>query len=139
MHSYSIKILIIALIGLAFGGFLYFYYSFNPTQHSFFIPCPFKYTTGYDCPGCGSQRAIHQLLHLNIGAAFRLNPLLVLSLPLLIIGLGIKVWNYLFETTYRMKLFYSNVFVYGFFLTTILFWVFRNIPYYPFILLAPSD
>ena len=137
MRSFSIKILIIALIGLAFGGLFYLYSFYNPSQHSFFVPCPFKYATGLNCPGCGSQRAIHQLLHLNIGAAFKLNPLLVLSLPLLFAGLGIKVWNYLFNTKYRVKLFYSNLFIYSFFIITILFWIFRNIPYYPFTLLAP--
>ena len=25
--------------------------------------CPFKWVTGLDCPGCGSQRALHSLLH----------------------------------------------------------------------------
>lgn len=25
--------------------------------------CPFKWVTGFDCPGCGSQRALRSLLH----------------------------------------------------------------------------
>jgi len=133
------KVINIALILLFLGGLFYLYSFYNPSEHSFFVPCPFKYATGYHCPGCGSQRAIHQLLHLNIGAAFRLNPLLILSLPLLFMGLGIKVWNYIFETKHRVKLFYSNLFIYTFFIITILFWVLRNIPFYPFNLLAPTE
>lgn len=37
--------------------------------------------TGLDCPGCGSQRAVHELLHGHIQSAFYLNPLFVVSLP----------------------------------------------------------
>ena len=124
------KIITIALFVLAIGGIFYFYSLYNPAQHSFFLPCPFKYITSYDCPGCGSQRAIHQLLHFNIGTAFILNPLLVLSLPLLFYGLGIHLWNYIFESNKRFKLFYSNAFVYSYFIIVVLFWVIRNLPFY---------
>ncbi|MFD1140618.1 DUF2752 domain-containing protein [Larkinella insperata] len=59
---------------------------FNPAQVSFFPPCPFKLLTGLECPGCGSQRCLHQLLHGRVGQAFSYNPLLVLSLPYLLLG-----------------------------------------------------
>ncbi len=39
--------------------------------------------TGWDCPGCGSQRAIHALLHGELRQAFFHNPLMTLSLPYL--------------------------------------------------------
>ena len=56
-------------------------YCFNPSSHSFYPACLFHEATGLWCPGCGSLRALHQLLHGHIVAAFRFNPLLVLSLP----------------------------------------------------------
>jgi hypothetical protein len=62
-------------------GLLYFV--FDPTQVSIFPPCLFHQLTGLDCPGCGAQRALHQLLHGNIVAALRLNSMFVLSLPML--------------------------------------------------------
>ena len=34
--------------------------------------------------GCGSQRALHQLLHLRVGAAFGYNACLVLFIPVLL-------------------------------------------------------
>lgn len=40
--------------------------------------------TGLKCPGCGSQRALHALLHLNIGEAFRYNAMLVVAVPFLL-------------------------------------------------------
>jgi hypothetical protein len=45
-------------------------------------PCPFKALTGLACPGCGSVRAVQQLLHGDLMAALDLNPLAVVLLPL---------------------------------------------------------
>ena len=135
----SKKIFKVTLIVVILGGLFSLYHFFNPATHSYFIPCPFNYLTGYHCPGCGSQRAIHQLLHLNVLAAFRLNPLMVLSLPLIIYGLGINAWNYIFDTQHSIKLFYNEIFIYGYFGIAILYWIVRNLSYYPFNLLAPTE
>jgi hypothetical protein len=55
---------------------------FNPSQHGFYPPCYFHELTGMLCPGCGSSRAMHQLLHGHVGAAIRCNALLMACLPL---------------------------------------------------------
>ncbi len=135
----SKRILIVLVITIGIVGLLTIYYFNNPSEHSFFIPCPFKFATGYHCPGCGSQRAIHQLLHLDIVAAFRLNPLMVLSLPLIFWGLGVMIYNYINQTKHRVWLFYSKYFIYGYFGIAVVYWVARNLPYYPFNLLAPNS
>lgn len=127
----------IALIATLFGGFVFVYYFFNPST-TFFIPCPFHFLTGFYCPGCGSQRAIHLLLHGNIIDAFRFNPLMVLTLPILIYGLVITAANWIFETKFRFMLFYSKLFIFGYFGVAIVYWVLRNLPFYPFNLLAPT-
>ena len=59
------------------------YYRFNPAKYSFFPKCPFYVLTGFDCPGCGSQRAVSALLHGNLKAALGFNFLLVACLPFL--------------------------------------------------------
>jgi hypothetical protein len=134
----SKKLLNFALMALFLGGIFIFYYFFNPSENDFFLSCPFKYVTGYYCPGCGSQRAIHQLAHGNIISALSFNPLMMLSLPIVIYGLGIKAWNYLFYTQYRVGLFNSNIFIYTFFTIVLLYWILRNIPMAPFTYLSPS-
>lgn len=133
------KKLVIILLIILLGGAAIFFYQFNPVQDSYFISCPIKLTTGYYCPGCGSQRAIHQLLHGNINQAIHLNSLMIISLPILFYGLGIAIWNYVFGSQLRAKLFYNNLFVFGYFGLAILYWVVRNLPYYPFNLLAPPN
>ncbi|WP_225974845.1 DUF2752 domain-containing protein [Arachidicoccus ginsenosidivorans] len=51
---------------------------------SWFPKCPFRSLTGLQCPGCGSQRAIHDLLNLDILGAFRENALMVVSIPYIV-------------------------------------------------------
>jgi hypothetical protein len=46
--------------------------------------CPLHQLTGLWCPGCGSQRALHALLHGHVGSAIGLNVLLTCALPLLV-------------------------------------------------------
>lgn len=68
---------ILAIATLAFLFFL------DPEKSSAFLPCPFHWLTGLECPGCGSQRAMHDLLHGRIGEAFGHNAALVCAIPIL--------------------------------------------------------
>ena len=55
---------------------------FDPATTSFYPRCLFKTVLGVPCPGCGSLRAAHQLLHGNVAAAWALNPTLMVVGPL---------------------------------------------------------
>ncbi len=68
----------------AVAGLALFFYAFDPRSHAFYLPCPLNRLTGLECPACGSQRAVHQLLHGNFEAAVRLNALFVTLLPVMI-------------------------------------------------------
>ncbi|MES2276099.1 MAG: DUF2752 domain-containing protein [Bacteroidota bacterium] len=48
---------------------------------SHLLPCPFKYLTGIDCPGCGFQRAVMALLQGHSHQSFLLYPA---AMPLLL-------------------------------------------------------
>src|SRR5258708_40085658 len=67
-------------IGACLGALLLFV--FNPVQFGFYPACQFYRATGLLCPGCGSLRAWHQLLHGHVLAALHLNPLAVLAIPI---------------------------------------------------------
>ena len=77
---------VLAIWGLLVAGAVYVF-SFEPGKTGFFPLCPFRLLTGLTCPGCGSTRAMHQLLHGHIQAAFMLNPLFVIALPFLFYAL----------------------------------------------------
>lgn len=66
--------------GLLAAAFLYL---FDPQTTAGFLPCPFRYITGWLCPGCGAQRAMHDLMHGRFLEAFHHNAALVTALPLL--------------------------------------------------------
>ena len=53
-------------------------YRFPPERYAFYPTCPFHTLTGWDCPGCGSTRALAALLHGEPVRALSLNPLLPL-------------------------------------------------------------
>ena len=72
---------LIAAIVVAIGV-VAVYAVFDPNE-VYFPKCPVKLLTGLDCPGCGSQRALHALLNGDLAAAVSFNALLVAAIPLL--------------------------------------------------------
>jgi hypothetical protein len=101
-------------------------YTFAPATTSFYPRCVFHVMTGLDCPGCGTTRALHALLHADIGAAFRFNPMLfalfavfAFALPSLIRGL-------------RPRFVYTPWFGWTSVVVVIGWWIVRNTPVYPY-------
>ena len=120
-----------ALWGLLASAAAYLFV-FEPGRTGIFPACPFRALTGLTCPGCGSTRALHQLLHGNFVAAFELNPLMVLVLPIL--GYALIAYTRSAITGHRMPQQFSLSPKYGWVLTVLIlgFWVFRNTAFYPF-------
>ena len=59
----------------------------NPNNPDNLLPkCPFKWLTGYNCPGCGATRMVHALLHGDVVVAFHYNAVL------LALGVPLAVW-----------------------------------------------
>lgn len=59
------------------------YFLFDPLESPYMPQCLFRRLTGLSCPGCGSQRVAHALLHGDLAGAFRANALLVAAIPAL--------------------------------------------------------
>jgi len=111
-------------------------YVADPAGPSCYPPCPVHYLTGLHCPGCGSLRAAHQLLHGHLVAALGLNPLMVLSVPFLAYtcvagGLRSLGWSALPRRRLPAWMIWSLL---GLILA---YWVLRNIPVSPLNALAP--
>ena len=69
-----------ALVALSFIG-IFLLFLFDPATTSFYPPCLFRTVLGMQCPGCGSLRAAHQLLHGNLAAAWELNKAVAAGVP----------------------------------------------------------
>ena len=104
----------------------------EPGKSALFPLCPFRALTGFTCPGCGSTRGLHQLLHGNLGAAFQLNPLLILALPFLVYALV----RYTYRVMTGRPIEHNTLapkYIYTIFGVVLFFWIFRNTPLYPFV------
>ena len=62
--------------------FLYFFV--NPNKVNYLPKCPLYVSTGIYCPGCGSQRATHNLLNFNFLGVLNQNVLYIFGLSLII-------------------------------------------------------
>lgn len=107
---------------------LFIYGQYNPNESALFPKCPFKVISGLDCPGCGSQRALHYLINFEILQAFKSNPLLVISIPYILLGF---IFELIEKPTqkilkWRKRLFGNNAIL--IILTVIIgFWILRNL------------
>lgn len=98
-------------------------------------PCVFHEFTGLWCPGCGSGRALAALSRLHLGAAMSANPLVTLGLPFLLFGLVRETaasWGLIrpLRRSVRTLPMVLLILIAG-------FWILRNLPGWPFELLAP--
>jgi hypothetical protein len=108
----------------------------DPEQSSLYPPCPFRALTGLHCPGCGTLRALRQLVTGHPGAALGLNPLTVLLLP--VVAYAWVAWAG--RSTGRPllpRLQLPARAVWGLLAVVAVFWLLRNLPLAPFTALAP--
>ena len=112
MNSKNRNILLIAI------GILYIFILY---KYNIGIPCIFHEFTRFYCPGCGGNRAIISLMHLDFYKAIRYNLLITIFIPALLI-------NWFFKIVLRKNIKYPNWFWYLVLIITILFAILRNIP-----------
>jgi len=101
--------------------------AFNPATTWFYPPCPFRALTGYLCPGCGTLRALHELLNGHLAAAFRLNPLMMLLMPYV----GYSGASSALEIVFGRPLpqvFIRPAYIWLVLAIILLYWILRNIP-----------
>jgi len=122
---------------IIFTGLAILFFVLNPTEHEIFPKCVFNSVTGYYCPGCGSQRAIHSLLHLNFAGVVGNNFLFLPALFLLIYHYSFAFLNKKFSWKLP-NIFYFKSTPWIILVVIILFWILRNLPIYPFNILAPN-
>ena len=101
---------LVILAVIAFFSFV------DPTASPFFPRCSFRALTGFECPGCGTSRALHCLVHGKMIAAFSYNPILFLAIPTIIV--------LLFSKKARRSVALPIVVL----VVILLYWVIRNLP-----------
>lgn len=101
------------------------YSQFDPAHSALAPKCPFYLLTGYQCPSCGVQRAVHAVLNGSLKAAFLFNPFLAVGLPyflLLLLTNAIKSR----ELEPIRKVLHHKYMIWGYIILFFLWWVVRN-------------
>lgn len=99
------------------------YFIFDPSSSVFFPKCPVMMLTGYPCAGCGSQRAIHALLHFDFRTAVEHNALVVVFIPLLLLMFFASCFRERFPKLYIFT--HHKYVAYAFLMVILLWWVIR--------------
>ncbi|MDM1530605.1 DUF2752 domain-containing protein [Myroides odoratimimus] len=117
---------IIFLIIPLFG--LYYYYQFFGSDDNGGLSCMFYRETGWLCPGCGGQRALHALLHGHFREALEYNIMILVYFPLLAFLYIALVEVYIVKNDkFLQKYAIPNWFAYSFLALIIVFFIVRNI------------
>ncbi len=123
-----------AAAAVGFGGWSLRRFDPNAAD-SPFLPCLFQAFTGLYCPGCGTTRALHALVHGDIATALAMNPLLFVLVPLL----GAVLWHASGRQLPLPRAAVALLLGPWFWLALIGgYWLLRNVPVWPFTMLAPG-
>lgn len=98
----------------------------DPNLPGRYPTCPFLLLTGWYCPGCGSLRAVHALVHLDVGTAVDRSPLLVAVLPFMALAWLAWVRRAVTGRPPRRVLPASVVYLLG--AAVVAYWLLRNLP-----------
>lgn len=113
----------VAVIAALFIAFV-FYYNVNPD--SGLMPrCSFKLLTGYDCPGCGFQRALHALLHGQVADAWAYNPFVFFAVPVALLYIIVEAGRKRRPQLHRRIV--SPPALWGILAAIVIWWIVRNI------------
>lgn len=135
-NSRKVRLLILAAAAaIALCGAVYLYYH-HPYRYP--LPCVFHVITGLYCPGCGAGRACYSILHLQIKDAFCFNPLMTVLLPLIGLYVTVRAVDWAITGGNHVDRKISVKMLVIILIIVIVYGILRNIPVYPFTLLAPG-
>lgn len=116
--------IVFTLLVLSGGVVLYW---LDPARYVFMPKCVFRMLTGWDCPGCGLQRAVHALLHGRFAEALQYNYFLLLALPYVVAVMYME-WFTQGERHLRLRrVLYHHYVLYAYVVLYLMWWVVRNV------------
>ena len=118
-------VLIWTAVGAVFAALAVGYYLVDPVgEYGAYMPkCTLRALTGWECPGCGAQRAVHALLHGRWAEAWWTNPFLWCALAYvgaIFVSRAVK-WRKVYEALVSATACYTYIALY------IAWWVARNV------------
>lgn len=115
----------VVIISVVVITLLIIYALFDPSLHRWFPQCVFYKLTGWQCAGCGSQRAIHALLKGDFVGAWHQNALLVLLIPVILFMIYLEIVRIGKPKLYST--FYSPYVIWIFVVVIVVWTILRNL------------
>ncbi|MDE6480138.1 MAG: DUF2752 domain-containing protein [Muribaculaceae bacterium] len=115
------------VVAVAIIAFAIAYYFFDPVEVKWMPKCIWKVATGTDCPGCGSQRMAHALMHGDFRSAWHANAYALCMIPVIIFLLWLEFAKNRCPKLYAIV--HRPAVITSLLATVILWWVFRNLVY----------
>lgn len=135
-RDWRLRLILMACVALtAYMGALYLYFA---GPQNIRIPCLFHLVTGLYCPGCGAGRACYSILHGEFLKAFCYNPLMTVLLPLIGIYTAARAVDWIVTGENHIDRKINVKFLTWVLVIVVVYGVLRNIPVFPFTLLAPE-
>jgi len=105
----------------------YLYYYVNPGVSRFPIQCPWRVLTGTLCPACGSQRALHALVHGQLAQAWSYNYFFIISIPYAMLAVLVAWYNFGNRLDWLKNIVFHPVVLKAYVILFCTWWVARNL------------
>lgn len=102
------------------------YTKYSPEEYSLYPKCLLYRMTGFECPSCGVQRAVHALLNGEVKKAIEYNPFLTAAIPYLLGIIYAKIFNNKVALKLRKYLMHRYS-LYSYIIAYFVWWILRNI------------
>ena len=123
-RKYVVPILLLMVCLL--GGIM-LYTWFDPVKYAWIPKCPFHQFTGWNCPVCDMQRAMHALLHGRFVEAMSYNYFFVLTFPYIIAFFVAEIFKLLQRENLLVRVVEHPVVVKVYLVLCLVWWVLRNV------------
>lgn len=133
-RKYRAAVVLGAVLALAAAALFYHFHPAFP----FPLSCAVYEFTGFYCPGCGAGRACRALLQFRVAEAFCYNPVFVILLPFIGVYFVARMADWVITGGNHIDKKISVRLLVVVLILVVLYGVLRNIPVYPFTLLAPG-
>lgn len=133
-RKYRIMLVLCSGLILAAAAAFFHFYSGFPIP----LVCAWYEITGLYCPGCGAGRACRAILQFHFVEAFCYNPVFVLLFPLFGLYFAVRITDWTVTGGNHTDRKISVRLLIVILILVLVYGVIRNIPFYPFALLAPG-
>jgi hypothetical protein len=133
---WRIRLVLVLVAAIVLPGGAALLYHFPPGEGTYYPTCIFHTVTGLHCPGCGATRGLAALVRGDLAQAMAYNPLFVLALPFIAIGLfalAFRLWTGRRLALVRLPGWWGWAMLW----LIVIYGVLRNVGVYPLTLLAP--